>query len=244
MISIEFHKNHLKRTHIFFAKRPKISHLIGFYDYFRCESRNNILGFKRNDSYTKLIDLTKSPDEIFNHFNKTTRYQIKRAIREKAKFSIEPDINAFVDFYNDFARLNNVARMEGSYLDSFKNNLFISKAIHKDECLIMHANIIDFELKRVHMFSSASHFRNVANHETRKLTGQFNRFLHFKDIIYAKNMNMLLYDLGGYAINTGSKSLQNINRFKDGFGGELKRESNYVPYLIWLLRKFKRFMNI
>ena len=78
MISIVFHKNHLKRTHIFFAKRPEISHLIGFYDYFRCESLNNILGFKRNDSYTKLIDLTKSPDEILSHFNKTTRSEERR----------------------------------------------------------------------------------------------------------------------------------------------------------------------
>jgi lipid II:glycine glycyltransferase (peptidoglycan interpeptide bridge formation enzyme) len=244
MISITFQKNHFKRTHIFFAKRPKISHSIGFYDYFRCESLNNIFGFKRNDSYTKLIDLTKSPDEILNHFNKTTRYQVKRAIQQEAKFSIEPDSNVFVDFYNDFARLKNLALMEGSYLNSFKNNLFISKAIHDDECLVMHANIIDFDLKRVHMFSSASHFRNVSNHEKRTFIGQLNRFLHFKDIIYAKNINMLLYDLGGYALNTKNKSLQNINKFKDGFGGELKRESTYVPYPIWLLRKFKRFMNL
>ena len=61
---------------------------------------------------------------------------------------------------------------------------------------------------------------------------------------YSKNEGMLIYDFGGYAPNTKDKDLQDINKFKDGFGGELKRESYYIPYPIWLLRKFKRFMNL
>ena len=113
---------------------------------------------------------------------------------------------------------------------------------NQKECLVMHANIIDQDLKRVHMFRSASHFRTVSDERKRGLIGRMNRFLHFEDMIYAKKMNMLKYDFGGYAINTDDKELLDINKFKDGFGGKLKRESNYLPYPIWLWRRLKRLV--
>ena len=243
MITIKYHKNHLKRTDIFFAKRPKMKHLIGFYDYFQCKSINTIFGFKRINCYTKLIDLTKSPEELLGLFSNTTRYEIKRSFKDGTKYSIEENFDSFIDFYNKFARSNNLELIESSYLVSFGNNLFISKGVHDDECLVMHANIMDHDFKRVRILLSASHFRKVSDRQKRALIGRVNRFLHFKDMIFAKNMNIERYDLGGYALNSEDKILQGINKFKNGFGGELKRESNYTPYLIWILRKLKRFMN-
>ena len=243
MVSIKFHKKHLKRTQIFFAKRPKIKHVIGFYDYFQCESINNVLGFIRTNCYTKLIDLTQSPNELLGLFNSTTRNEIKRSFRDGSKFSIETNVDPFVDFYNKFARTNNLELISSSYLASFKNNLFISKGVHDDECLVMHANIMDQDLKRVRILLSVSHFRNVSDSKKRALIGRVNRFLHFKDMIFAKNLNMERYDIGGYALNSENNILQGINKFKDGFGGELKRESNYTPCPIWILRKLKQFMN-
>ena len=244
MLSVEFYKKHFRITQVWFAKRPKGSNMLGCYDYYQCESIRNVFGFIRKDKYTKLIDLTKSPDALLGLCNRTTQYQIKRSINEGVKSLIEPDINAFIYFYNKFASSSNMKLLENSDLASFKNNLFISKVIHEGECLVMHANIIDQDLKRVCMLISVSFYKTVSDNKKRALIGRVNRFLHFKDMIYAKNKNMSIYDFGGYALNTGNKTLRGINQFKDGFGGKLKRESNYTSFPLWFLRKLKRFMSL
>jgi lipid II:glycine glycyltransferase (peptidoglycan interpeptide bridge formation enzyme) len=245
MLSVGFHKKHFRITQVWFANRPKRSNVLGCYEYYQCASIKNVFGFIRKDKYTKLIDLTKSPDELLGLCNRTTQYQIKRSINEGVKFLIEPDINAFIYFYNKFASSRNMRLLENSDLASFnKNNLFISKVIHEGECLVMHANIIDQNIKRVGMLNSASLYKTESDNKKRALMARANRFLHFEDMIYAKNKNMLKYDFGGYTMNTDNKILLGINKFKDGFGGKLIRESNYTSYPLWFLRKLKRFMNL
>ena len=61
----------------------------------------------------------------------------------------------------------------------------------------MHANIFDPKTKRVQLYKSASHFRMYSDNRERALSGRLNRYLHFMDMIYAKDMNRLKYDFGG-----------------------------------------------
>ena len=234
----------MKKNTVWFAKSLNCINALGLYEYFYCQETDNCWGFVKQDNYTKLIELTKSSDEILNQFNKTTQYQIRRAIRQGAGFEIESDTNVFINFYNGFAESNNLSLVKSKNLTSLKNNLFISKARYGDNCLVMHANIIDPEIKRVQMLMSASHFRMYSDNEERAFLGRVNRFLHFMDMMYAKEMNMLVYDFGGYALNTKNEVLQNINKFKDGFRGRLQKECNYISYPLWLLLKLKRVMNI
>jgi len=244
MITVTTHKGYLKKNTVWFANSLNSINAIGLYQYFHCQETNNCWGFIKQDKYTKFIYLTKSSDEILSQFNKTTIYQIKRSIRQGVEFEIEPDLNAFINFYNGFAKSKNLSLLKSKDLAPLKKYLFISKAIYKNKCLVMHANIIDPEIKRVQMFISASHFRMYSDNKKRALLGRVNRFLHFMDMVYAKDMNMLIYDFGGYALNTEDKELQNINKFKDGFRGQLQKEGNYTSYPLWLLLGLKRVMNI
>jgi hypothetical protein len=244
MITSKIHKGFLKKNTVWFANSLNCINAIGFYEYYNCQETKNCWGYIKQNKYTKLINLTKSSDEILSRFNKTTKYEIKRSIRQGAKFEIEPDINAFINFFNKFAKSKNLPLLKIKDLDSLNKYLFISKAIYENECLVMHANIIDPEIKRVQILRSASHFRMFSNNKKRALLGRVNRFLHFMDMMYAKDMNMLIYDLGGYALNTEDEELQNVNKFKDGFRGKLHKECNYTSYPLWLLLKFKRIMNL
>lgn len=244
MITVTIHKGFLKKNTVWFADSLHRINALGFYEYFYCHETDKCLGFIKKNKYTKLIDLTKSSDEILSQFNKTTQYQIKRSIRQGVKFEIEPDLNAFISFYNDFAKTKNLSLLKGPNLTPLKNNLFISKAIYEDKYIVMHANIIDPEIKRVQLFNSASHFRTYSDNDERAFLGRVNRFLHFMDMMYAKEMNMLVYDFGGYSLNTKDEVLQNINKFKDSFRGRLQKECNYISYPLWLLLKLKRVMNI
>jgi hypothetical protein len=243
MITTTIHKGFLKKNRVWFANSLNCINAIGLYEYFNCQETKNCWGYIKQDKYTKLIDLTKSSDEILSRFNKSTKYEIKRSIRQGAKYEIEPDINAFINFYNSFAESKNISLVKRKDLASLKNYLFISKAIYENDCLVMHANIIDPEIKRVQILRSASHFRMYSNNKKRALLGRLNRFLHFMDMMYAKDMNMLIYDLGGYALNTENEELQNINKFKDGFRGKLKKEYNCTSYPLWLMLNIKRVMN-
>lgn len=244
MFTTTNHKGFLKKNTVWFAKSLNCINALGLYEYFYCQETDNCWGFVKQDNYTKLIELTKSSDEILNQFNKTTQYQIRLAIRQGAGFEIESDPNVFINFYNGFAESNNLFLIKSKGLASLKNNLFISKAIYKNRCLVMHANILDLRNKRVKMYKSASNFRMFSENRKRALCGRLNRYLHFMDMMYAKDMNMLIYDFGGYALNTQDKVLENINKFKDGFRGRLQKESNYTTYPLWILHKIKRFMNI
>jgi len=70
--------------------------------------------------------------------------------------------------------------------------------------------------------------------------GRANRFLHYEDIKYFKELGYRFYDLGGIAKDTQDDKLQGINKFKEGFGGELVRQYNYYSPLYSIFLKLSR----
>ena len=88
-------------------------------EYLYRQETDNCWGFVKQDNYTKFIELTKSSDEILDQFNKTTKYQIRRAIRQGAEFEIESDTNVFINFYNGIAESNNLSLVKSKDLASF-----------------------------------------------------------------------------------------------------------------------------
>jgi Pyruvate/2-oxoacid:ferredoxin oxidoreductase gamma subunit len=85
---------------------------------------------------------------------------------------------------------------------------------------------------------SASHFRFLSDDPivNRNFIGRANRFLHFQDMIYFKELGFKIYDLGGYKLNTTRVDLLNVNKFKDGFRGELVEQSHYETYSLVLMK--------
>ena len=53
-----------------------------------------------------------------------------------------------------------------------------------------------------------------------------NKLLHFKDIVSAKEMDYLEYDLGGVALC--EQSLDGINKFKLGFTKNITTTNNFL----------------
>jgi lipid II:glycine glycyltransferase (peptidoglycan interpeptide bridge formation enzyme) len=56
------------------------------------------------------------------------------------------------------------------------------------------------------------------------MIGRANRLLHWDDICFFKNNGFLIYDMGGYSMDKDNEELQAINKFKEGFGGEIIKE--------------------
>lgn len=194
--------------------------------------------FKRVPKYTKLI-LLREPEILLSNFKSTTRNEIRRAKRDGVLFEIENDINFFINFFNNFANSIGLPKLTSNKIKPYLKYLVITKAIYENRVLAMHSYLVDKDDKIVRLLHSVSLRNDVEDKKERAMIGRANRFLHFEDMKFFYSKGFLIYDMGGYAFNTENKHLENINKFKDSFGGELVETSNYIPYPLYLAGKLK-----
>ncbi|RJO61123.1 peptidoglycan bridge formation glycyltransferase FemA/FemB family protein [candidate division WS5 bacterium] len=225
----------------FFYEKPKHFDALRMVDYNATRDKKNYFGFKRKIIYTKIIDLTCTPDELLAQFRKNTKYEIKRAEKEGIKFAIESNLDTFLCFYNSFAeskkQYKEVPPLKRNDFECLTSYLIITKAVFENEILVMHSYLIDKDIKRVRLLNTSSLFRHEHNSQKKCLIGRANRFLHFQDMIYFRNEGFEIYDMGGYAHNTKDKEKQKISEFKDSFGGELIEESAYTSLPLYICRE-------
>lgn len=155
-------------------------------------------------------------------------------MKDGIQAEIHTETNEFITFYNDFASTKGLAPI-GIGLLEYGENLVITKAVSEGEILVMHAYLLDRSEGRVRLLYSASLYRKEQMGGTkRSWIGRANRLLHFEDMKTFKAMGFSIYDMGGYAFGTADDSLQRINLFKDGFGGQMVVENDYWPLLMLL----------
>ncbi|HYK77840.1 MAG TPA: hypothetical protein VEV16_12755 [Daejeonella sp.] len=239
MVTVKYHVlPFLYRQTVWFSSaKPGILNCFNTY-YKHCQYKKDVFGYKRRPFFTKLIDLSREQSQILQGFDKNTIYEVKRADKDGVQTCTESKVEAFISFYNSFAQTKNLPLLT-SRIKNYRSNLIITKAVYEGKDVVMHSYVLDEQLKRVRLVHSASVFRNEADASKRAVIGRANRFLHYQDILYFKEKGYHFYDLGGYAYQTQNQELEHINRFKDGFGGELKEESEYMPFLMVLFLKFR-----
>lgn len=245
MLNIELalsHTQRLKAFHRWFAESPGGSDIPRLAYYYHCRRTRSFPGFTRTPKYTKVIDLTRGEDHISSGFNKSTRYELRRAERENLTIATVDDIDTFAGFYNGFAASKQHELLNDADLRAYWQHTVVLQAIHDGEPLVMHSYLLDHDAGRGLMLHSASQFRNLDNNKTRRLVGRANRFLHHQAMIWMREHGLHTYDFGGYAHGTEDPQLLAINYFKDNFGGELIEESNYASFALFLLRGFKRLL--
>jgi hypothetical protein len=228
------------RNEIWFSTKPPVRDIVSFNIFRQCFSTQKLWGFKREDFFTKIIDLTQSETEIQNQFNKTTKYDMNRAGREKVQFRLGESIDSFISFYNEFAETKGLQFITSNLYFQDRENFKITMATLDGNTLVMHCYLTDVAIKRVRLLYSASHFRIMDNVD-KSMVGRANKFLHYQDMLYFKDQGYAYYDLGGYGKDSIDDEILKINTFKDGFGGSLVRQSNYIPYLYILFQKLKPF---
>jgi hypothetical protein len=227
------------RKEIWFQKKPFLTDMMSFNLFQQCSGSQKIFGFKREDYFTKTIDLKRTDGEIFSSFSKTTKNQINRAGRENVQFEIENDVDFFIDFYNEFAKMKKLPLIKDQLYFRDQNCFRITKATFEGETLVMHSYLLDKtnKLARIHM--GGSHYRE---RDDKHLIGRANRFLLFQDMLYFKKEGFTVFDLGGYGLNTDNEEIRKINDFKDQFGGVIEYQSNYTPYLLLFAKTLKSLL--
>jgi lipid II:glycine glycyltransferase (peptidoglycan interpeptide bridge formation enzyme) len=208
--------------------------------YYHCACTEKIPGFSREPKFTKLLDITQTEDELLAGFNKTTRYEVRRADqKDELEFGFVEDWQSFRDYYNQFAAQKDLGDIDDSIISSYWNDCVVTKVTHTGHVLVMHVYLVDHEASRVNLTYSAAHFRGMDDKNLRALNSRANRWLHFADMRHFRQCGFRCFDFGGYAHETTDKQLQAVNAFKDGFGGNLVEESNYSSRALMLLRRAK-----
>lgn len=229
MLSISRRKWGVKFHDVFFAQDPRHNLQDSHFTHFS-QASTLLDGFV--PCSTKIVSLRNNEGSLFNALSSNTRYKIRRAEREGIEVShtcnpSHDEITKFRDFFNSFADLKgrphcNTDKLAG--LRDASSLIFTYAANDQRSRLVAHAYIADKNLGRLRLLYSASLFRSTQNTQERNYIGRANRFLHWQDMLMAKNVGFYLYDLGGFPINHSDPEKNAIARFKNEFGGELVTE--------------------
>ena len=241
MIEISLSKGILTYKQKWFSARPSGADAVRLIAYNQSRSTGQHHGYKRKSFFTRIIDLNLTDHELLRQCTKNTRYKIKRAQREDIEFMVHRQLDTFVEFYNSFAASKNLRELNAKdFVASYSDHVLVTKAMLRGESLVMHCYLSDREEQRVRLLSSVSLFRLESSSERRNLLGRANRYLHYCDMLHFKSQGFSIYDLGGYAEGTEDPVLRKINDFKDGFGGVLLEESNYMSLPLYCLTQAAR----
>ncbi len=244
MLRFEFPLQRLplgKATHTWFAERPDPADAWGLAIYYQAKSVEPVRGFVREPKHTKFISLLGTEDDIFDQIGKNTKPKIKRAISEGGlRYAVIESADEVRDLYNEFARGKGRPPLDERSFRAYWPKMLATKISSDQDALVMHAFLVDESLKRANHLYSASLFRSTDDSERRSLIGRANRALHYLNMLNFKDRGVTTYDLGGYALGTQDPELQEVNEFKDSFGGQLIEESNYISLPLHWARKLGR----
>ena len=85
--------------------------------------------------------------------------------------------------------------------------------------MVWHAYHVGYD--RATLLHSASVLRAESGQALRTKVGRANRYHHWRDILYFKQLGLRIYDFGGWYEKKEDRARLNINKFKEGFGGNI-----------------------
>ena len=180
---------------------------------------------------TILIDLQKTPDELLGEMSKTTRNEIRRAAKDELTFEFtakadDKAISQFFTFYDEFARMKGLDGLNRERLTGMRDceSLVLSRVKSADgTVLVWHCYVS--ARRRARLNHSASLFRAVDKAQ-QAVTSRANRYLHWMDMLELRDRGFTVYDFGGWYDGQEDVEKLNINKFKEGFGGQVTQQYN------------------
>lgn len=176
---------------------------------------------------TLLSDLTEDQETILSHFSQNCKYKVRRAQREGVKCIFKrgreiekEDIAEYVEFFEEFWCSKGVRYTEKEkdleLLTQYAaaDAITMSIACVGEKKIVYHIHIL--EEARARLYQSASQFR-VDETISSNVVGFANRYLHYQDMLWFKELGKKQYDWGG--AGTG-EDVESITKFKESFGGE------------------------
>lgn len=223
------------KRHRWFADKPRP---FFFYNtsYYWSNFKVPPLGYKKEILHTMIINLSDfTPENLINSFSQKCRSKIKKAIASGVTIEQEDSLENFVTFYNRFAAIRKIPTVDVSQLKEVSNNnLFITKAVYKNEEICFMLYMFDPQGKRVISWYTCSLIWLEHNPAVEKIIDWSNRFIYYDGMITFMKQGYKIFDLFGYGYYNGIKKdlkWEGISEFKRGFHGRVIEVYNFTPYI-------------
>lgn len=169
---------------------------------------------------TSQLDITKSEEELLAQMRKTTRYEVKKAIKENVKIitsNDSADIKKFYDLQIETAKRQKFIPFSYKFLyEQFRvfaefGNALLYKA-ELDKKLLAQAFVIFYGKEAVYHYG-------VSTDEGRRYPGSY--LIQWEGIKEAKKRGMTRYNFWGVSpLDKADHRFAGLSLFKRGFGGE------------------------
>jgi len=189
---------------------------------------------------TSQLDITKSEEEIMVQMRKTTRHEVKKAIKENIKITAsndEKDVKKFYDLQIETSKRQKFIPFSYKFLhEQFKvfaqnENALLYKAAFGNK-LLAQAFVIFYGKEAVYHYGASTD-------EGRNYPGAY--LIQWEAIRKAKKRGMTRYNFWGVSPeNKQNHRFSGLSLFKRGFGGE---DLQYLPAQDLIINKPKYLLN-
>lgn len=204
-----------------------------------CRSGAEKEGFSRREFHTRVIDLARDTDALWQDIDKGHRYEIGRAGREGITVGLTADHEGFFRMYRRFSGkkglspnldLRDISERYGTLFAAVRNGAVLAYGLFLEDS------------GNIRWLAGVSQ-RLEADPRQAAMIGYANKLLIWEAILYAQKKGIKEFDLGGYYRGPAKdRMLENVNFFKERFGGRPAThyifEKNYSA-LYKLLRKMR-----
>lgn len=192
--------------------------------------------------YTIKIDITQSPEKIFEKISRSTRREINKAQKDP-EFHIEViekpsdgELVDFMEYYNRFARAKRIPLVNYRLIRLLRDqNAFVIAYIRDKNNKIWYCNtaILD-EGNTIRGLYGCSELPWTCKNEEKRKIGYAGRYLEYHLFLLGKEKGCKTADLGGIIKDAQVNTMDGINQYKRGFGGV-----EYLEYKFYYPKTFK-----
>ena len=166
---------------------------------------------------TLLLDLSKPEEEIFSNFqHKTTRYNIRFSEKQGVQFMEVESTSENLEIFNNLLRQTTQRDQFKAHPKDYYQKLFASLQGNPSAKLLFakHKNRVVAASILVFFGCRASYLHAASDYQHRQLMAPY--FLQWQQVLLAKKMGCLQYDLWGIDEN----KWPGLTYFKKSFGGQ------------------------
>jgi hypothetical protein len=182
-------------------------------------------------TYTRLIDLTKTPSQLLAEMEEKTVRKITQA-REKDRLQWErcdakdaKTLDGMERMWNEFAAAQKTPRLERDWLDRMAEAGSLDVSSAKDpEGNVLAYHLVLLTPRRARQLIAISPYRSVPDMAWRGAVSRANCFIHWNNFLSFQARGIPGFDFGGWYVGTTNMQYLGINRFKQSFGGQVVRE--------------------
>jgi hypothetical protein len=221
-------------VHVYYDEQPLGGDLVHHY-----QQPEPMPGARCVPFWTSIIDLTKTPEQLFLRLDRETRRVIRRVDESgdfRHEFTVSPNAEMIAELSTLQRKFNSLKQLDQDQNDLLEvaasQFLNISFVRDRDGAPLVWRAYYRVN-KRIRSFRVGNPRLEVNDTKERQLLGRASRYSWWRDMLASRELGCEVFDLGGWYVGTDNQELLGVNHFKRAFGGDLIQQFNCLRPNSW-----------